>query len=80
MSEEIRPAVGTSTYDKLMDLLRTGKFDIQEYQKPRKNTKLDYNALVRRKAGSYLMAAKRLMKQVNKQMNKVDSLYSINLK
>ena len=80
MSEEIRPAVGTSAYNKLMDLLRAGKFDIQKYQKPHKNTESDYDALVRRKAGSYLMATKELMKQVNKQMNKVDSLYSINLK
>jgi len=36
--------------------------------------------LVRRKATSYLMAAKGLQKKANNNMNKVNSLYSINLK
>ena len=36
--------------------------------------------LVRRKATSYLMAAKGLLKKANNNMNKVSSLYSINLK
>ena len=81
-NNEIRKlySVGTSTSDKLMDLPHAGNPDIQKCKKSHKNTKSDSDVLVRRKAGSYLMAAKGLMKQVNKQMNKVDSLYSINLK
>ena len=44
-----------------------------------KSNSSDANDLVRRKAGSYLIAAKGLLKQVNVEMNKVNSLYSINL-
>ena len=39
----------------------------------------DINEIVRRKAGSYLMAVKDLLRQVNAEMNKVKTLYSINL-
>ena len=40
---------------------------------------LSGHVLVRREDVSYLMAAKGFLKKVNKELNKVNSLYSINL-
>ena len=45
----------------------------------KKDTSLQ-NELVTRKATSYLMAAKGLLRKVNDKVNRLDSLYSINVK
>ena len=75
------PNVETCPSDKLVNLARTDttSTDSCKCHHVPKIPESGANELVRRKAGSYLMAAKGLLKQVNKQMNKVDSLYSINL-
>ena len=75
------PNVETCPSDKLVNLARkdTTSTDSCKCHHVPKIPESGANELVRRKAGSYLMAAKGLLKQVNKQMNKVDSLYSINL-
>ena len=70
-----------------MDSPDTGNPDIRKCKISRKCAESDSEVLVRRKdilvrrkAGSYLMAAKGLLEHANKQLNKVDSLCSINLK
>jgi hypothetical protein len=67
--------------DKLVDSSRTGNTSANHCvcSHVSESSASEANAsVVRYKAGSYLMAAKGLLKHVNKELNKVNSLYSIN--